>query len=104
MAIYSQPLLDELLEKLALPRIHDKYALDEEAIETTLAVLALRGELVSPARLVHVCRDPDDDALIQAAIAGDAAYVVSGDEDLLVLERFETVCFVTPRAFLAALG
>jgi len=102
--VYSQPLIDELVEKLALPRIRDKYGLDKQAIETTLALLALRGELVHPTRAVRVCRDPDDNALIEAALAGGAEYVVTGDEDLLVLKKFETVRIVTPRVFLAAVG
>jgi putative PIN family toxin of toxin-antitoxin system len=102
--VYSQPLLDELVEKLALPRIRVKYGLDNQAIETTLALLALRGELVQPTRAVRVCRDPDDNALIEAALAGGAEYVVTGDEDLLVLKKFATVRIVTPRLFLAAVG
>lgn len=100
--VYSQPLLDELFEKLALPRIRDKYALDESVLETVLALLSLRGELVKPVRTVQVCRDPDDDALIEAALAGNAEYLVTGDQDLLVLKKFEDVRIVTPRVFLAA--
>jgi predicted nucleic acid-binding protein len=92
------------VEKLALPRIRVKYGLDNQAIETTLALLALRGELVQPTRAARVCRDPDDNALIEAALAGGAEYVVTGDEDLLVLKKFETVRIVTPRVFLAAGG
>lgn len=57
---------------------------------------------VAPKRKIKVCRDPEDDMLIEAALAGGAEYVVTGDEDLLTLKRFETVRFVTPRLFLAA--
>lgn len=101
--VYSEPILDELIAKLVLPRIRNKYAIDDQTIETTVALLALRGELVYPTRQVKVCRDPHDDMLIEAALAGNAAYVVTGDEDLLVLKKYETVRMVTPRAFLAAL-
>jgi predicted nucleic acid-binding protein len=38
--------------------------------------------------------------LIDAALAGEASYVVTGDEDLLVLKSFETDDFITPRVFL----
>ncbi len=99
--VYSSILLDELIATLLLPRIRIKYHVDEEAGSALLALLALRGELVIPEREVHVCRDPDDDSVIAAALAGDAAYVVTGDNDLLVLTRFEGIAFVRPRDFLA---
>lgn len=101
--VYSQFVLDELLEKLALPRIHQKYSLDDQTVETTLALLALRGEFVYPTREIRVCRDPDDDVLIETALAGNAEYIVTGDQDLLVLKKFETVRIVTPGVFLRVL-
>jgi putative PIN family toxin of toxin-antitoxin system len=100
--VYSAPLLDELMETLALPRIRHKYRLAESHVEALVALITLRGDLVMPDRKVRVCRDPEDDMLIEAALAGGAEHVVTGDEDLLTLKRFETVRFVTPRAFLAA--
>ena len=98
--IYSEPLLKELLAKLVLPRIRDKYHINDDAVEALLEVIALRGKLVLPERTVHVCRDPNDDMVIETALAGNARYVVTGDQDLLVLKSFEAVRFVTPRVFL----
>jgi predicted nucleic acid-binding protein len=86
--------------KLALPRIRQKYHVSDTQVEALLDLIALRGDLVTPTRTVRVCRDPKDDMLIEAALAGAAKYVVTGDEDLLVLRRFETMRFVTPRTFL----
>jgi putative PIN family toxin of toxin-antitoxin system len=101
--VYSIPLIDELTEKMALPRIRHKYQIQQSDMEAILALIAMRGELVQPVRKVKVCRDPGDDMVIEAALAGEAEYVVTGDKDLLVLKRSETVLFVTPRTFLAAL-
>jgi putative PIN family toxin of toxin-antitoxin system len=101
--VYSDPVLSELVAKLALPRIRKKYAIDGSVIEGTLSVIALRGELVAPTRKLKVCRDPKDDLLIEAAVAGNAEYVVSDDQDLLVLKKIAQARFVTPRAFLEAL-
>lgn len=101
--VYSTPLLDELIEKLALPRIRHKYRLGVNEIEALVALIALRGALVTPSRRVKVCRDPDDDMVIEAALAGMAEYVVTGDKDLLTLKDFEFIRFITPRVFLAML-
>ena len=100
--VYSEPLLAEMLAKLAPPRIRDKYQLRDVEVADLLALLVLRGELVSPERPLKICRDPKDDMLIETALAGGAESVVTGDNDLLSLKEFETVRFVTPRIFLAA--
>ncbi len=46
-----------------------------------------------------VCRDPDDDYILAAAVKANCAYLVTGDKDLLALENFEGVGIVTPREF-----
>jgi putative PIN family toxin of toxin-antitoxin system len=101
-AVYSEAILEEIVAKLLLPRISRKYQVGESDVEDLLGLLALRGELVNPTRSVRVCRDPDDDMFIEAALEGKAEWVVTGDQDLLTLEKFEGVRFVTPRIFLQA--
>jgi putative PIN family toxin of toxin-antitoxin system len=102
--LYAPDLLDELIEKLSLPRIRLKYHVETEQIEALLGIVALRGEMVTPRRRVKVCRDPDDDMFIEVALEGNAGFVVTGDNDLLILKAYETVRFVTPRDFLNSLN
>jgi len=101
--VYSHPLLAEFLEKLELPRIREKYGITDEDIADMMALLDLRGELVIPDVKVTVCRDPEDNMVIEAALAGEAPLVATGDEDLLSLGSYEEVRFITPREFLARL-
>lgn len=101
--IYSQSLLGELIETLERPRIQRKYDIPEESNKNFVAILIQYGERVEPDRKVDVCRDPDDNHVIEVALAGKAELVVTGDEDLLVLQQFETVKFITPGEFLAIL-
>ena len=51
-----------------------------------------------------VCRDPDDDYLLGCAVAGAADYLVTGDEDLLAVGRYQGLAIVTAREFLAILS
>jgi len=48
---------------------------------------------------LEACRDPDDDKFLELAIAGGADILISGDNDLLVLDPFQGVRIVSPRSF-----
>jgi len=101
--LYADPLLDELVAKLALPRIRGKYHITDNDVETVLALILLRGELVVPQRRITACRDPKDDIVIEIAVAGHADFIVTGDKDLLVLHPFEGIPIFGPAEFLQAL-
>jgi len=47
----------------------------------------------------NACRDPDDLHLLGLAEASCAAFLVTGDKDLLVLGHFQGTRIVTPRQF-----
>lgn len=51
-----------------------------------------------------VCRDPNDDKFLDAAVSGGAGYIVSGDRDLLALSEYQGVKIVAPKEFLALLS
>ncbi len=51
--------------------------------------------------VVPELRDPKDGIVLAAALAGDAEVIVTGDQDLLVLGRFEGVEILTPTDFVA---
>ena len=46
-----------------------------------------------------ICRDSDDDLILACAKEAAADYIVTGDEDLLVLKNYEWIRIVTPREF-----
>ncbi len=63
-----------------------------------------RAALVTPSKLRRrVCRDPDDDLVLATAMAANAHCILTGDEDLLVLRRFEGIAIVSPRSFVEAM-
>jgi predicted nucleic acid-binding protein len=47
-----------------------------------------------------VCRDPDDDRVLECALAAGAKVIVSGDRDLLDLGAFRGTPITSPRLFL----
>ena len=47
----------------------------------------------------NICRDPNDDVIIACAIDATADYIVTGDEDLLILKRYKDIVIINPRNF-----
>ncbi len=58
---------------------------------------------VPPKSNSSISRDSDDDKFILTALAGKAKYIVTGDKDLLVLKKIETIRIVKPMEFLKIL-
>ncbi|MBI5348970.1 MAG: putative toxin-antitoxin system toxin component, PIN family, partial [Chloroflexi bacterium] len=81
--VYSKDLIAELDETLHLPRIMRKHDLTDQTITAYIILLKKHGKEVEPTRTVTICRDVDDNKVIEAALEGNAKYVVTGDEDLL---------------------
>lgn len=102
--VTSAPLLTELAVVLSRPRIRKRTkftSLQEEAFVESLASLAT---IVVPTERLAVTVDPDDNRVLEAAVAADADFIVSGDADLLELGSFRGIQIVTPAAFVVALG
>jgi putative PIN family toxin of toxin-antitoxin system len=67
--------LDEMTKKHSLP-----------VLDSILEVIELHSEMVKPVSLGRsVCSVPDDHKFLEAAIAAEADYIVSGDVALLNL-------------------
>ena len=67
-----------------------------------MQLLRSRSEIVTPLPLQPpVCRDPDDDAVLATALSGGAECIVTGDKDLLVLQRHGNVVILKPAEFVA---
>ena len=59
------------------------------------------GALVVPGTTkVNICRDPMDNMVLSCAIEAESEFVVSGDEDLLVLKEYKGIPIKTPRDFI----
>src|SRR5262249_27692212 len=85
--IVSRELVEELESRLARPKFA-KY-LDESRRRSFMADLALSAVQVELAGTVKVCRDPDDNKVLEIAAVGRANCIVTGDQDLLVLGTFQ---------------
>jgi putative PIN family toxin of toxin-antitoxin system len=95
--ISSPALLAELAEVLERPKFGAILTGSNTSRERSLDEIQALTEVITPAPLpAPVCRDPDDDAVLALALAAQVDLVVSGDNDLLDLQAFESIPIVTP--------
>ena len=93
--VLCEAILDELQNTL-INKFRYSFALASDLTEGLRKV----SEIVEPATFDRqICRDPDDDAILGTAVAGNADCIVTGDNDLLVLERFQDVSIIAPSDF-----
>lgn len=56
--------------------------------------------LIKTKVVITACRDPKDNKFLELAISGKAEFIITGDNDLLVLNPFKNVSIVSATEFL----
>jgi uncharacterized protein len=96
--VTSPALLQEVTLVLRYPKLR-QIAL-HLLLPVVLEWLHRPEHLVIPQERLNVTRrDPSDNLVLEAAVAGGAAAIVSGDRDLLGLKQFRSIRIVSPREF-----
>jgi len=80
--VTSEPLLAEIAEVLARPRFGERYGVTAADASELVALLREQAELVQVTGAMQLCRDPDDDIVIETARNGRADALVTRDDDL----------------------
>jgi uncharacterized protein len=95
--VTSRPLLTELGRVLT-----EKFGWQPEQAEQAVAQVIRLAELVDPDEAISEIRaDPADNRVLEAATAGNAAAIVSGDQHLLALGAWRGISIQTPAGFVA---
>lgn len=83
-----------------LHKYPDRFGMSDSEIRREVETVRYFAEFVDPnPDITAVSADPDVDKVVEAAVAGDVTYLVSGDRHLLDLDEFRGVDIVTPRTF-----
>ena len=92
--VLSAVILDEY--RRVVDEISQKRGLID--VDDLFQVVGLNSILVQPADPFarSVCKDPDDDMFLEAAISGEAEYILTGDKKLLELNGYAHIAVLTP--------
>jgi len=92
---------NEILAEIAATMTRPKFKTRPEIIERYLRTIEKIGKKVFiTGRIKGICRDEDDDDKIECGILSGADYLITGDNDLLVLGNYQQIKFITAEKFL----
>lgn len=95
VSVTSSFILEELRKKMVVDFETPSYAANG-----TLAYIASLSELVSLKGEDFRLRDPADNKILETAVVGKCDWLVTGDKDLLSVEKYSNVYIVKPEQFL----
>jgi len=96
--VVSEAPLTELADVLSRPKF-DAYVTIEDRQEF-FRRLSRVVEVVPITYVVQARRDPRDDKFLELALNGNADLIVTGDDDLLVLNPFRSIPIITPAGYI----
>jgi hypothetical protein len=95
--VVSEQMLKELSEVIRRPKF--KSIFTAERVKELFALLDNYAVVVSPMQRVDICRDPKDNFLLEVALEGQVDYLVTGDDDLLVMDSSRGTRILSPADF-----
>lgn len=99
--VLSNELLDELVRVIARPKL--SAIIPNKRQERILTLIKEKAVFIKLADIRSVSRDPKDDMFLACALASNADYLVTGDEDLLCLKQHGVTEIISPASFLQIL-
>ena len=97
--LISNQILGELQDVFSRPKF-DKYSSKQvrnEFLNDFLTVV----ENVEIVQKIAACRDRKDDKFLELAVNGNANYIITGDQDLLVLHPFQNIAIISVSDYLS---
>jgi len=95
--IFSQELLEEFLEVVKRPKFRRYFAKTD--IEELLETIDEYGEFIVVKSRIEICRDAKDNFLLSLAVDGKADFLLTGDQDLLMIKKIGNTNIKTISSF-----
>ncbi|WP_179020911.1 putative toxin-antitoxin system toxin component, PIN family [Winogradskyella forsetii] len=96
--IFSNELLEEFIDVVSRPKFKKHFS--KKDIEKILEYFDQFGELVKVKSDIKICRDEKDNFLLNLSVDSKADYLITGDKDLLILEKIEDTKIMTFSEFI----
>ncbi len=102
---YSLFISKEILSEVEDVISREKFGFTIQKISSALEAILSFSEIIDPEIKVDVIKsDPDDNKILECAIACGASYIVSGDSHLLELREYGSIKIINPKTALELLN
>ena len=92
---------DEILEELASVMSREKFNTGADEITKYIEIIKSYSVKLSPSSTpAKISRDEDDNKILQCGVDGDVDFIITGDDDLLVLLKHGNIKIVKPKDYL----
>ena len=96
--IMSSEQLLEIKEVLNRPKF--KKYISKAEIDELIELISLKATMPAIYDKITDCRDEKDNMILEEAVYGNANYIITGDDDLLILNPYRWIKIVMLRDFL----
>jgi len=92
---------NEILNEIASVMTRSKFKTSPEIIERYIKTIEKIGKKVFiTGKIKGICRDKDDDSIIECAALCGADYLITGDDDLLILKIYQDIKIITVKDYI----
>lgn len=100
--IFSDELICEFVEVVNRPKFEKYFSKND--IDKILDYFDQYGKLIKVKSDINICRDEKDNFLLNLSIDSKADYLITGDNDLLVLDKIERTKILNFNDFIEHIG
>jgi putative PIN family toxin of toxin-antitoxin system len=99
---FSKSTLNELIRVSHYPHIAKKIKEENINFDKIISKLVSKSILVTPKFVPNIIKDdPSDNKFLACALSAQASFIISGDNHLLKVKKFQKIPIVEPREFLS---
>jgi putative PIN family toxin of toxin-antitoxin system len=99
--VIAEEILEEIILVTQRPKLQKYFTSNK--VKELIQFLRTIGLFVNITSEVYLCRDAKDNFLLALAKDSDAQFLVTGDQDLLIIEKFQNTEIVNYQEFLLKL-
>ena len=92
---------EEILKEIKSVMNNSKFNVNTDEIEDYVKIIERYSKKIESKNVPKdISRDKDDDKILQCGVDGDVDFIITGDNDLLILKEYEKIKIMKPKKYL----